>query len=377
MREYVEDTGGYTVIPEETPHRLLRPIMASTVERWARRSAPVEAGVDSSSRPLETSVGALAVGGAASAAPGLYPLAEWPSLHGLYGGGGPGFVAVIGVRARGSWPLVAESPAGYSYEEYSLEQALDEMRVSLENWLLSGPVLEWARRARRAGMAPVVLVDGPVVPVTMAFQGGARTVGDSRYREAWRRLVEERLDAIRRLERAGAAVVGVVKRLGKSTILSRLAGAVRGLERLARSGVGDQRMLYYLYQRETRWLPGRVYASPRLRVIITRDGEVAVEKIVEYLAVPPGKWSRSPGAARFYRVEYTEGSRKLLERLGARGVYPVVHDSVLRGSLEPVEIAASDRRARQITRSLRGLIAGLLVREGVPLEYRALMEAHA
>ena len=374
IREYVEDAGEYSVKLEEASRRLLRPLLARSVSRWARRQRVVEVGVDSSSRSLETSVGALIVAGGAASAPGRYPLVEWPSLDGP-ARAGPGFLGVVGVRAPERWPLVTSSPAGHSYEEYSLEQAMDEMRVGLENWLLAGPALEWVRAARERGLTPIVLVDGPVVPVTMAFRASAWSVGDRRYVEAWRRLVEDRLRAVSALERAGAAVVGVVKRLGRSTIISKLRASFPGLEG-AGGEVSDYRALYYCYQRVASPSPGRVYASPRMKVMIFGAGEPIV-KNVEYVVIPPGRWARSPWAARYYRVEYTDRTLAILEGLGARGVYPVVHDSVLRGSLEPVEIAASDRRSRHLTRSLRSLLAGILVREGVPLEYRAVVEAHA
>ena len=373
LREPVEDRGGITVEALDTPRRLLTGLMIRTVRSWAARHRPVEAGLDSSSRPLETGSGALAVAGVAVA--GLdghfweHPWLERPDRR------APGFIAVVGAPSAGGWPFVGVSPAGYEYSDYSLEQVLDEARLSLENWALKNVVPRWVERAAGRGMTPVVLVDGPVVPVTMAFQAGP--AGDKRYVEAWRRLAIERLRAVESLERSGALVLGVVKRIDKSRILGRIAGLVPGLERLA--GAGDQQVLYEEYRRLAGSTgPFRVLRGPRLRVIISGRGlEEAIVKIVEHVVVPPGAWAHEPLAARYYRVEYLPGTQRMLDRLDARGAYLLALASVLRGSLEPVAVKACDYRSRRATRAVRQLLLAGLQAAGVPLSYSGEVEVRA
>jgi hypothetical protein len=366
-RASAEDAGLADVEVYEEQARLLMPLDSARGAEARRRGVRV-AGVDSSSRHLETPpadivIGAVAVSGSWGAS------YTWPSVSG--GGGGPPFIYLLPNSPRASEAAAVEgglvsqrNPAGAPFDQdYSIHQALDEMRVTLENWAL---------RSLSAGDGFAVLLDGPVFLV-------ARAVFDqvpARYRESWRRMLEERLEALRALEARGIPVVGVVKRVERSRLLSSAAGAARLLARcgLEGGGAGDRALVDAALRAGCfKWRAGSVLRSPKLLVRLGAAGA----KIVEYVVVPAGGYQLSPASARIYRLEYTEETLSLLRSVGLEPSHVFLADSVARGSLEPVTVALSDRRASALTRGLRRMLASALRAGGLPLSYSSLVEVES
>lgn len=380
-RMSAEDTGLVAVELFESQSRLLRPVSVESVSRHVRRRIgdALVAGVDSSSRGIESPpadfvVGCVSITSWVSRAGG--PLSyDWPEAHGAYrfspGAGRPPFIYLLPNSpsavdaARGLMYVSTANPAGDRFDEdYSIHQALDEMRVQLENWALSA-----LAEAPQPPDGLHILVDGPVVHVARA----AVETGGSRYSSSWRRLLEDRVEAVRLLERRGSTVIGVVKRVERS----RLLAAARGVERLVSScgveyrGAGDRAVIdAALRMGCARWRPGSILVGPKLSV---RVGGLA-SKIVEYVVVPPGRWQMGPGGARVFRLEYTPETLAALRERGMEPIHIFMADSVMRGSLEPITIALSDRRSSSITRGLRLLLASALRGRGVPLGYSTLVE---
>ncbi len=379
LRSYVEERGKYTVIQLEAFRRLLYPKKIDTVASLERRMKPFIIGIDSSSRSLETGNGAIIIGSSSIASVKPTVAIEWPDTSDPHSSGPP-FISLLGSLSTLDTVdyVTLRSPAGHPYDAgYSIQQALDEMRLLHENWILSRAAPAIAEWAERRGYQPVVLVDGPVYPVTMAFQGGAE--GDrARYYDAWKTLLDARLDAVRRLEEKGVPVIGVVKRLSRSTIISRIARISSPLRDLLGEGeYSDIQALnaYYQYIISGASRPGRLYVSPRAKVVIA-EGRLStpIGKIVEYLAVPPGRWYYHPGGAKFYRVEYSESTMRILEDYSAKASFLVSIDSALRGSGIPVSIAIADWRSKTLSRALHSLLASLAVRRGIPLGYESMVE---
>ncbi len=369
----VEDSGEASVEVYESQSRLLRPYQV--------RGQPVTppgmavAGVDSSSRALETPHADLVIGAVSVSAWGAPEAFDLPEIHRPYpmepgSGRRPPYIYVlpntrIG-RLNSAPHATTLNPAGEEYDEdYSIYQALDEVRVSLENWALSD-IIAWAAEARAAPIA--ALIDGPAYLVSRIM-----SMGRERYRRSWARLLDERLEALSRLERLGVPVVGVVKRVERS----RLIAAARGVEPLLSRcglearGASDRSIIDAALRAGCfRWVPGALLRGPKLLVRTPGYGE----KLVEYIVVPPGRWRVGPGGVRVYRLEYTPRTLAMLRERSMDPVQVFASDSVLRGALEPVTLALSDRRASAITRAVKRALASLLRERGVPLSYSTELE---
>jgi hypothetical protein len=382
IRSPIEDLGSGRVSVYEYTPTLLSPRSPQPPRRSALASGRVVlAGVDSGGRAIETPLAGLAVAAVAATLSAPLPGAgreslAWPPIPPP--GRGPPLAGPPFIRVLPNWLgwepalphfAVARNPAGERYgPDYSMAQALDEARVALENWALRALAnLAEAGAARPGGLA--VLVDGPVylVPGALASSGAPEV-----YRRAWESLLEERVEAVSRLERLGVPVVGVVKRVSRSRIMSRASG----LERLVEPCVGpgeysDEMAVYRAYASCARRIPGRIYKTPTLRV----DAGPAGYKLVDYLAIPPGKWQTSPSGIRVVRLEYTERSLELARgALGAEPYHIYAYSSLLSGSLQPLVILASDRRARTTARAVARLLERELARAGVPPSYETALE---
>ncbi len=332
--------------------------------------------VDSSARSLETPGATLVVASVAVSSNVAPVLGDWPGVYGaqLPLDGEP-FISVLpngyGEAEVDSPVATGRNPAGDPYDpDYSLAQAMDEARVRLEN-----AALHALADAGEAGVLPLegalVLVDGPLFPVT-----GALTYPGVRveYREAWRSLLESRVSAVERLAGLGARVVGVVKRVSRSRLISQAPLlSERAAECAGRRGVSDYQALYAALARRgcVARAPGRVYATPLLGV---RAGPGWVPaRAARYLVVPLLRGLHSPEAARYMRVE------ALLSQ-AEEGVDPAgeaLGDSVARGYPEPVTIALSDRRAKAATRALQAYLAWAARRLGVPVGLSSEIEVIA
>lgn len=373
VRAPIEDLGAGGARVYEASPTILSP-RTPLPRRHALRRRIVFAGVDSGSRGVETPLAGVAVAAVSASLSAPVELFDWPPLHpGLEPpGDGPPFLRILPNWVGWDPPLppvaTARNPSGERYgPDYSMAQALDEARVCLENWALN-QLAGLAGRLGGAGL--VVLVDGPLylVPGALADGGASRV-----YREAWRRLLEERIRAVRALEALGVPVIGVVKRVSRSRILHR----TRGLEGLVESCVGpgehsDEMIVYRAYTSCTRRVPGRIYRTPIIAVEAPLPGVV---KLVEYLAVPPGRWQSGPEGVRIARLEYTEETLSILrDRLGIEPYQAYALSSIASGGLQPLVIVASDRRSRSIARSLARFLERELARRGIPLSYETALE---
>ncbi|MFZ8794676.1 MAG: DNA double-strand break repair nuclease NurA [Acidilobaceae archaeon] len=365
VREPVEDSGEFSASLMEYSSRLL---VARRPYRDGVMFTPV--GVDSSSRHVETPVADVVVG-AVVAISSLGSIAfEWPSLGPLRYTGRlhPVFYMLsnAGVQFSFEDPLVSTvNPSGRPFDiSYSVGEACDEMRVSLENWVLEvlGGLLE-------AQVNPVVMVDGPLYVVAKALTRDVQPW----IRDVWVKLLEGRVKAIRGLESRGVPVIGVVKRVEKSTILSR----TRGLEGIRGDIVeGDKSVILRAMTMLGDRVPGRIYVTPRIIVRTPQLPEVGVlEKVVQYIVIPPGKFQLSPPLVRVYRLEYTLKTLGILQDTGLEPDAVIGGDSVGRGALEPLSIRLSDLRSSFLSHALKKALLMNIISVGAPLSYWSLREA--
>jgi len=333
-------------------------------------------GLDSSSRRLDAPQASIVVA-AVSVSWGAFELLDWPPVYESLSEERPGppFIRILPnsemsyKQSLPSW-IDLKNPAGFPYDrDYSVVQAMDEARVVLENWALEDPILSTIKSMR--GKRVVVMVDGPLYLVPGALAGiGA----PEKYVEAWRFLLLSRIEAVKALEEEGVPVIGVVKRLSRSRILSRTPQISSAISRcLGVRDFSDENALYLLYRSScVKRRPGFLYKTPKIKVRGVAEGEA--DKIVEYLILPPGRLQESSGMARMVRIEYSERGLDIMRSWGLEPYQVYSMASLASESLLPISIQASDRRAKMITKVLKHLMSSLLISRGTILDYEDLGE---
>ncbi len=334
-------------------------------------------GVDSSARIVELATSTIIVSSVSVSSNVRGFSWDWPSI---FTRGGPVLdEPVIRVLPNDEDedeiddPLISyRNPAGYRYDpDYSMYQALDEARVSAENKALEAilEIVESGKIPRR----PVVLIDGPVylVPGVLAVGGGR-----VEYVKAWEKLLNERLKIIRKLVENNVLVYGIVKRIEKARVLEktslpasyeRCTGPIRGRSDRSIIHSGMTNRCYGSI------IKGKALATPPVRILAPQGAE----KVVQYIVIPQPWTMPSPHASIYYRVE--EPVSQWMTNRGRIGRYrsPAIGallDSVARGSLEPITIRWSDRRARDTSMYLRELLVRGAWSAGLPVSYSETVE---
>ncbi len=377
IREPVEHKGKFSILLDYTIHRLLEPRTMKLVKHRLQKIGRITTiAVDSSTRQIELPQGSILVGAVAITLNASYTI-EYPSkIDSTLTIKGPGFIVPLLPRQFDDINpiLLTSNPAGYNYDgTYSIEQALDELRLRLENWALKQVVPRILEQLARKDTFPVILVDGPIYPITMAHEKTRDY--KNKYIEAWHRILEERLKIIDTLEAMGIPIIGIVKRLDKSLVLDRVKKSSKSLERcLPRGEYSDQHILTYYYQKCSRWMAGSLYSSPRITLIYSKNLPKPHMKILEYTVVPIGKWQQLY-TPQSYRIEYSPTTGKILRENKLSAYHIMAHETVLRGSTRPISISVADYRSKQITKAITHYIASRIVESGYTLSYDGLIEA--
>ncbi|MEN2999124.1 MAG: DNA double-strand break repair nuclease NurA [Acidilobaceae archaeon] len=357
FREPLEDAGGFVAKAYESSSKLL-------VARRVKEGSVVAAfGLDSTTRRVETASADVIAGSVASYCPRKGLSYEWPSLAAPPPPLPPHPVFLLlpnGEVPEPEDPAISTlNPAGERYDsDYSADLAEDEMRSSLESWML--------RSLPLPGCA--VLLDGPIYPLPTAFVSEGAPL---RIRRTLLALLRRRLEALSSLESQGVPVIGVVKRVERSSILRN----TRGMEKWVGEKEGDASALERAFLSSERGA-GRVYVTPKILISPPSLADLQLPpKLVQYVVVPAGKYQGDLPFARVYRLEFTPSTLKLLEEMRSDPLSVMIGDSLLLGGQEPVSIRASDRRASEIAEALKRALAASLVGEGALLSYWSWREA--
>lgn len=380
-----EDMGDTRVEALELYPRVLHTVRAPGISDLKNT---IVLGIDSSSRIVDTPSATIIVASVSvtSNKPlhnGFLSSGDWPPL---YERSIPGlrepFITVIphsdDYVIDGDDSVTNRNPAGIEYtEDYNLFQAMDEARVRLENKALLALADTLSSHKTRGEL--VVLVDGPLYLVTGAL---TRPGIPQEYRTAWMHLYRERLKAVSMLEEAGARVYGVVKRIEMARLLHRdptLEGLIRRC--LGESRYTDKLVLYKSLEKPACRKPippNGMYALASSPLKVEYQG-LEAEKVAQYVVIPQPRWAPNSHASRYYRVEESyssweeRGRRWNAYKSPAAGL---LLDSVARGSLEPLTIACSDRRAKSITAYLKQVMITEAARRNVPISYSNELEVY-
>lgn len=332
----------------------------------------VHVGVDSSSRSLATPHMVVVVGSLAVSLGSAMESFTWPPIHGDGLERGPPFIALIpyteyyGEASLPPFILSRRVAEPKQSPWHGLQQVSRELRVSMENWALENvrAIVDELAGSHGAGGPLVVMLDGPIF---IAPEAGGLPAEQG---AAWRELMRARVMAIEAAESRGIPVIGVVKRVESSTILSRTREFIERAERC----VGDAKpmadlALIHLILRsgcdeERR---GGLMFTPKIRVEYGQGW--APGKIVEYAVLLPSAWHSYSYKARVFRLEVTQRSLEILRDHGLDPESVLAGDTLARGSLEPASILISDKMAKAVSSAIKkSLIASLLSGE-TPLTY--------
>lgn len=367
VRTPIEESGELRAVMLEASSRPLIP------RRVREVAGALALGVDSATRTLETPAADVVIGSVSLASYRLSYTLDYPGLESGWEPGPPIIFLLSNYDepVYSGWsPLVSSSnPAGRTYNrDYSVPQAEDEMRVSLENWALRASV---GLLEELGGAEPYVLVDGPIYP---APRGLIDPSSPRWAREAWSVLISERVEAVELLESRGVPVIGVVKRVEKSSILSRTRGFPEAASSCIDSVAGspDAAIISAIMSSCYEAYPGRVASTPLIRVE-PLSGDMP-GKLVQYVVIPHGVYQVSPALARIYRLELSERSLEIIQSMGLDPPTLLVQDTVVAGSLDPVSISLSDARAGSLASALHSALASAVLGSGYPVSYSTRRE---
>jgi hypothetical protein len=192
----------------------------------------------------------------------------------------------------------------------------------------------------------------------------------------WRRIVEDRINLIMEYEEQGIPVIGVVKRVEQSSLLShsqqfsKLVKARCGVDLTYYSPPGDQALIHLLLSLSKCWnQTSEMARTPTLEY--TPEG-YGLSKLFTYIVIPPSQWSRMISSYRVYRIEFTAKTRSILRKMNLTPQQVIYLETVRHGLPIPFSIKLSDKRAGMIAQALRNKLRQMLSGMNVPFTYDEL-----
>ncbi len=350
-----EEPADVKVVVDEYYYRPFQPVKA----REASHNLEI-IGVDSSSRTIETYSHVVLLGAAAASSRYRTVEISIPNIESTTITASSQFTKKIKpyiILPRGETHTSSTQIPHDTREE----GFLDILRFSLENQILRD-ILNLPISG-----GTVVMVDGPIINGALISKASHDGSG------IYKKLLYERAELIASLEEKGVPVLGFVKRVEHSSLIHRSQGLRVLLEKCSdrRLPASDAAVLELaLVSGCAAWRASHVLRTLALRV----SYKGGYEKLAEYIVLPTSPVKLIGPKTRIYRLEYTSRSREILGRFGLKPHTLLVDETILRGSITPVTIARSDRRARSLTAALRKTLSSSLVLEGVPQTHTSLME---
>jgi hypothetical protein len=260
-----------------------------------------------------------------------------------------------------------ENPLGKPYDpEYNKNIILDELRYRLENAILEKILNTNINDS-------IIFIDGPIYyvpPLKSISKVEQIDLFDEMYLDSWIILIKKRVNLVRKLIENNNLVIGVVKRLYKTILLSRIDPINIGSSR-----INDEAYLSIVVNT---WVGGNNLGKP---FYIGPISYVAKElyhkidlpnKIIYYLGIPKRHIYSYSGYQQyaFYRVEVLEhNSMNNTDYI----LKPVIYDSLKMGTILPLSIILVDQRVKKISSSITGYIARkLTIRGETTLRYLSL-----
>lgn len=244
------------------------------------------------------------------------------------------------------------NPAGAPYTpSYNKFAILDELRIRLENYMLK-------QLCSRNIEDSILFLDGPIYYVPPIIKDIDKNSMEYQYLQAWKILMKERVKLVEKIISRNNVVIGIVKRLYKTNLLSRIDPL--GIAGNAR--INDEAYLSLAVNNVVKNNVKIFVLGPiEYSFYNTRLNTVFPVKKIYYLGIPKRTIYGYSGFREyaFYRFEILSSSERFLDDKNISSLDPVLYDSVVAGSILPLSILIVDQRVKKITSA----IANNLIRE--------------
>ncbi len=283
-----------------------------------------------------------------------------------------------------------ESPVGVRYSgDYNKTIILDEIRTNLENKALIHLAKHSNKILEIAGGEFLVFIDGPIYPTPNIFKQYYHLLEVKKpsrgrlddYIASWRKLLEDRIKGIKMLEELNAPVVGIVKRIESSRILV-VSDEYRGLLSSKGIVIGDLGNDQAFIDLVLRLAITKGYIGFPLKPLIIGPIHIPAsasyvdkfvdnppDKIAYYIVSPLSRYSSLMLRYTLYRIEMTLETYTMFIEEGIEPYRPSIYDSIGVGTALPFTILYTDKRCKQLSRSIARVIAADLESRGIPLTY--------
>ncbi len=316
-------------------------------------------GLDSSSRFIETPYFFAGIGSVSAINRVSRRIYDCPDILDIIRGGRGGgckwllLISSVDLTGISSGYLALTNPAGYRYDPgYNRLIALDELRLGLEIHALE--------KTSEEGLGDIIVVDGPIYHIPSIFNvymKGRASSGLEKYFKSWSVLLDRRIHVINELRANGLKVIGIVKRLEYSSLLSRVDPMDIS---------GDARINDHMY---LSLMASKVRVENGSYPFILGPFELSYQgfeanlprRIAYYVGLPRRPWLVRPSNYVFFRVEFLSEEAELLDI--------VLTDSYGSGALLPLSVIMADSRSKRISNGLRNYFLRLLESRGIPLTY--------
>ncbi|ADI32375.1 DNA double-strand break repair nuclease NurA [Staphylothermus hellenicus] len=244
------------------------------------------------------------------------------------------------------------NPAGTPYTpSYNKFAILDELRIRLENYMLK-------QLCSRNIDNSIVFLDGPIYYVPPNITDIDKNSVEYQYFLAWKILVKERIRLVEKIISKNNVVMGIVKRLYRTNLLSR----IDPLEIAGNARINDEAYLSLAVNNVVKNNAKLFVLGPiKYSFYNARLNLVFPVKKIYYLGIPKRTIYGYSGFREyaFYRFEILNSSERILADNNISPLDPVLYDSVVAGSILPLSILIVDQRVKKITSA----IANNLIRE--------------
>ncbi|MEM1846018.1 MAG: DNA double-strand break repair nuclease NurA [Desulfurococcaceae archaeon] len=235
--------------------------------------------------------------------------------------------------------IIIDNPNGIIYDsKYSKYVVLDELRLRLENNMLE--IILSDDRIRDS----YIFIDGAIyyTPPVIYHYNELHSIRDKyikEYIESWKILVCRRIELINKLySEKNNYVIGIVKRLQRSNLLSRIDPL-----NISTGSLNDETYLSIYIDKLIRENSVKPYTIGPLLYNPSSDLVKLPVKRIYYFAIPrrTGLIENSLKTYVFFRAEALYNDNEWIK--------PIIYDTIYSGSTIPLSILLADSRARKIT----------------------------
>ena len=264
------------------------------------------------------------------------------------------------------------SPVGKIYDSnYNRHQVIDEIRVRVENTLL-GLIPKIDAKTFIGLRHRVVIIDGPLYHIPRGLFDQAV---EEYYIRAWRKLVQDRIRTLTKLDAKRIVAIGVVKRIEKSKILTKSQEFKYQVKNMIKVNISGENDLVIVDKLISEALANNIIHTPLKPFLIgpfkvkTSIGRVlgvknAPLKIIGYVLIPYHPYSLLNH--RVLRVEISETMYKIFDDV----IFSwIAYDAINYSTTIPYSLHLAHSRCNKWCTMLFTYYTSYYSNAGIPLTY--------